>query len=262
MARWLCGSLALALLLGTLVGPVGEYSERLFWVHMVRHLTLIMVVPVLLVWARPPLPHRSPGGPVVALAGYTATVVLTHLTGFQQASLASGWVRAGELVLYLVVGWWYFRPLVDLHPGLPHLLRFLLLAAGMGADTLTGLVLMLSRTPLAPGYGGPDVLADQQAAGAIMWFGGDLLMMLLMIVVGVRWSRAAPDDQGLGRWLESARRDALLGPDGASEHDVDQDDAALAAYNARLAALAGRPPAPLPEAPPESLPGKLPERPW
>jgi cytochrome c oxidase assembly factor CtaG len=43
---------AAAVVAVALVGPVGVYGETLFWVHMVQHLALIMVVPVLVVWAQ------------------------------------------------------------------------------------------------------------------------------------------------------------------------------------------------------------------
>jgi len=161
---------------------------------------------------------------------------------------------------------------------LPYLLRFLVLALGMGADTLTGVALMLTSRPLAPAYAaahpgwGPGALLDQEAAGAIMWFGGDLLMMILMIIVAVQWGRAGADQQGLGIWLEGARRRAVLGPQAAgfpttagprdttpddgeidaeidAEIDIDEDQRALDAYNAALAALhvQSPPPRPRPE---------------
>ena len=272
--RTLCWLLAVAVLAVAVDGPVGRYAEVLFWVHMVQHLLLIMVAPVLLLWARPlGLLCAGPGGarvaraldtrvarwvtgPLVGLGLYTAVVVLTHLTGFQQVSATNGWVRAGELALYLVAGWLFFLPLVGSERGpwsLPYLLRFVLLAVGMGADTLTGVVLMMTVHPLAPAYSlahlgwGPAALADQQAAGAIMWFGGDLLMMLLMIMVAVQWGRAGSDRQGLGGWLESARRRAVLGAeseggDESDGSDLDDDQRALDAYNATLAALHGRRP--------------------
>ena len=131
---------------------------------------------------------------------------------------------------------------------LPFLYRFVRLAAGMRGGTLAGVVLMLTGKPLAPGYAlahpgwGPSALADQQLAGAIMWFGGDLLMMLLMIMVAVLWSRAGDDRQGFGAWLEGARRRALVGEQadfgsGSADSDIDEDQRALDAYNARLAAL-------------------------
>ena len=260
---------ALAVLAVALVGPVAVYGDVLFWVHMVQHLALIMVVPVLLVWAQPiRLARRSWGAsgdggeashaarlltsPALALAVYTAVVVLTHLTGFQDVALADPAVRAGEELLYLATGYLLFLPLVGSEAGpysgagaLPYLFRFVLLAIAMGVDTLTGVALMLTGQPLAPGYGaahpgwGPSALADQNVAGAVMWWGGDAVMMALLIVVGIQWGRAPVAEQGMGSWVEGVRRQSLLGPDGAAAGagDVDDDEAAWRAYNARLGAL-------------------------
>ena len=53
-----------------------------------------------------------------------------------------------------------------------------------------------------------------------------------------RWVRAESGrGSDLGPWLDRVRQQTLLGTDTAA--DVDEDDAALAAYNARLAALHG-----------------------
>ena len=41
----------------------------------------------------------------------------------------------------------------------------------------------------------------------------------------------------LGPWLDRVRRQATLGSDADDSIDLDDDDAALAAYNARLAGL-------------------------
>ncbi|ODU29333.1 MAG: hypothetical protein ABS80_01925 [Pseudonocardia sp. SCN 72-51] len=128
---------------------------------------------------------------------------------------------------------------------MPHLLRFAWLALAMGVDTLTGVALMLTRSVLAPGYStahpgwGPTGLVDQNIAGAVMWWGGDALMMLLLVVVALQWGRASAAGQGLGNFLEGVRRVTVLGPGASevSEIDGDDDESALAAYNARLAAL-------------------------
>lgn len=45
--------LAVAALVLALNSSLAVYAARLFWVHMLVHLLLIMVVPVLLVWAQP-----------------------------------------------------------------------------------------------------------------------------------------------------------------------------------------------------------------
>ena len=90
-------------------------------------------------------------------------------------------------------------------------------------------------------------MTDQNVAGAVMWWGGDSLMMLLLVVVGFQWGRAPSSEQGLGSLLEGVRRRTVLGTSAAAgietdaDHlDVDDDQAALAAYNERLAALEGR----------------------
>ncbi|MGH3814844.1 MAG: cytochrome c oxidase assembly protein [Pseudonocardiaceae bacterium] len=68
---------------------------------------------------------------------------------------------------------------------------------------------MLTEYPLAPstmlmrpGWG-PTLIEDQHWAGAIMWVGGDGLMLLLMVAVAVQWS-ARGSQARLGDWLESA----------------------------------------------------------
>ena len=107
---------------------------------------------------------------------------------------------------------------------------------------------MLTGHPLAPGYAaahpgwGPQALADQNIAGAVMWWGGDALMMALLIVVGVQWGRAPASDQGLGSWIEGARRRSVLGVSDDRAGDGRRRRGRVARYNARLAALhqAGR----------------------
>jgi len=52
-ARTTSAVLAVAALVLALNSSLAVYAARLFWVHMLVHLLLIMVVPVLLVWAQP-----------------------------------------------------------------------------------------------------------------------------------------------------------------------------------------------------------------
>lgn len=264
--RAACWALAMATVVMAVNSPVGVYGEILFWVHMVQHLMLIMVAPVLLVWAQPLRLTRGPasgtGGarsksqlwrwastPLVGVSIYAAVVVLTHLTGFQQLAATHEWVRTGELALYLASGYLLFFPLAGsepVHRSVPYLVRFVVLALSMGVDTLTGVALMLTSRPLAPVYAaahpgwGPDPLADQQLAGGIMWWGGDALMMALMIAVAIQWGSSNQERDGLGEWLEGARRRALLGEQTITlgdDVDVDDDQRALDAYNAMLAQL-------------------------
>nr|WP_181063960.1 hypothetical protein [Nocardia nova] len=63
-------------------------------------------------------------------------------------------------------------------------------------------------------------------------------MMLIMITVAGQWIRVADRDTGLGPWLDGIRHRALLGTT-TIDADVDHEQAALDAYNARLALLNG-----------------------
>ena len=270
--RIVCWMASATFLVLALNSAMAVYAHHLFWVHMIVHLVLITVVPTLAVWAQPIRLLHDAGGPRVSTAVdharnswifralisprltvplYTAVLVLTHLTGFQQAMSEHAWIHDSELALYLVTGYLLLLPLAgdELTSDAPlaPFLRFVILAICMGPDTLVGVVLMMTRVPLAPGYAasrdwGPTALVDQSAAGAIMWFGGDGLMMILMVVIGGHWI-ASGDRTGssVGPWLDRIRRQTILGADADSLTDIENDEAALNAYNARLAALHGRP---------------------
>lgn len=261
-----CWALAMVGLALAFNSSISVYSDALFWSHMVQHLLLIMVVPPFLVWARPWSLVPARGGrtvqqvldgsrlwravtsPVVSVPLYAAAVVLTHLTSFQEMALTHPVLRVPENMLYLVSGYLLFAELVRggrQTRRIPDLLRIATLIAAMGADTLAGVALMLTRHPVAPAYAashpgwGPGALADQSAAGAVMWVFGDVVMMILLTVVGVEWGTRG-DDGGAGVWLESVRRREMLGdaaddaPDGPV---IDFDQAALDAYNERLALI-------------------------
>jgi putative copper resistance protein D len=270
LMRTVAALAAAALLVLVVNSALAVYAHHLFWVHMIVHLLLITVVPAVLVWAQPIRLLHEAGGPAararidVVRAGrpfrglispritvplYAAVLILTHVTGFQQAMSQHMWIHDAELVLYLVAGYLLLLPLVGnelvSEPPMPHLLRFVVLAICMFPDTLVGIVLMMTSTPIAPAYAasrdwGPSALVDQTTAGAIMWFGGDGLMMILMVVAGGRWVAGGDAGASLGPWLDRVRRQATLGSADDGSVDMDDDESALAAYNARLAELHAR----------------------
>ncbi|WP_330180482.1 cytochrome c oxidase assembly protein [Nocardia sp. NBC_01503] len=268
-ARAGCWYAGLAVSAVTTNSALAIYSHNLFTAHMLVHLLMIMVVPALFVWAQPiRLVHSASGphtraridrlrtrGPLRSLVSvrftvplYTAVILLTHLTGFQQAMATHMWIHDAELMLYFLSGYLLLLPLIGgeltIEPARPHPLRLVVLALCTGPDTLVGVTLMMSTSVLAPAYAasrtwGPTALADQSAAGVIMWVGGDGVMMVLMLIVVAQWIRSG--DHGLGPWLDAIRGDATLGQSGADISDIDNEQAALDAYNARLAELHGRP---------------------
>jgi cytochrome c oxidase assembly factor CtaG len=274
--RWPIGRTALFLgalvLLGvTRQSSIDAYGHELFWLHMIEHLLLIMAVPVLVILGQPirlactgtdrvatrtAAVLRTPvvsflTFPLVALGGYAAVLIGTHLTGFMQQMLTHMWVHDLEIVLYLGSGYLFFLPLLAHEPirrQLSYPLRIFLLFLGMTVDTVVGVLLMLSAREPFPAYAaqgrtwGPDLLSDIHTGGGIMWVIGDGLMFAISVLVVAQWMRDTERQNDTGAWLESARRSTLAGlgveaVEQDPETSIDDDDAALAAYNRMLARL-------------------------
>src|SRR5215469_8619349 len=232
----------ISFLLGLLVvvvatqSGIGTYDDTLFWMHMVQHLLLIMVAPPLIILGQPVtlLMHasRNPlhtwvkrivrSGPVAGLtwpafgvAAYAATIVGTHLTSFTNLVESTPVVHNAEHVLYLVVGYLYFLPLLGREPikwKVSYPLRLFLLFIAMPVDAFTGVVLGSYQTdpflPMDPRSWGPSAVSDLHDGGAVMWIGGAAIMFVLLLVTFFQWTRETRPSASMG-WLESARRASL-----------------------------------------------------
>jgi cytochrome c oxidase assembly factor CtaG len=233
----------LAVLVLATESGVGAYSDTLFWDHMIQHLMLIMIAPVLLVAGQPltlllqasrdPLHTRAERAlksrvvsaltwPPFGIVGYTATIVGTHLTGLMNVIMSNAAIRDGEHVLYLVVGFVFFLPLVGQEPirwRISYPARLLVLFLTMPVDTFTGLILGYSNTPMS-GMGprpswAPNAISDLHSGGAVMWIGGDAIMFAVMMLVFLAWTRQGQAATG-GGWLEAARRASFAGLTGTT----------------------------------------------
>jgi len=267
---------------------IGTYDDTLFWDHMIQHLMLIMIAPPLLVSGQPVtlLLHASrnplhtwvkriirskpvlwvtfPGFGVVA---YAATIVGTHLTNFMNLVIEHDAIHESEHVLYLVVGYLYFLPLIGREPikwKVSYPVRLFLLFIAMPVDAFTGVVLGSYQTDpfvaMEPRNWGPSPVNDLHQGGAVMWVGGAAIMFVVIMVTFFAWTRETRSSASMG-WLEAARRasmaeriaavvpavpDATAAQPGdratsqsARPADVDEDDEQLAAYNAYLARISG-----------------------
>jgi putative copper resistance protein D len=218
---------------------ISAYDDVLFSVHMVQHLVLIMVAPVLLVAGRPImlLLHASRNPlhswtkavirsrvvtaltcPPVAALLYAGTIAGTHLTGFMNVVLQHESVHDAEHVLYLVSGYLYFLPVLGSEPirwKLSFPSRFFLLALSMPVDTFVGVVLLQANHELFSAYAdsprswGPSLLGDLHGGGAIMWVGGDTIMFVVMMCVFISFVRDKRAHGTMGDWLEGARSRTL-----------------------------------------------------
>jgi cytochrome c oxidase assembly factor CtaG len=197
---FLCG---LATILIALQSGIDSFDDRLLSVHMVQHMLLLIVAPPLLVAGRPallalralPAGRRPPltraltrarplAGPVPGVSAFCAVVLLTHLPFFYGATLTNPALHAAEHGLYLAAGLMLWWPLLDGDPvptrRLGGLGRFVCLLTAMAPMALVGAYLNRHPTLVYPAYGAAGhapALADQQQAGAIMWVGGDMVMV-------------------------------------------------------------------------------------
>ena len=254
-------------------GSIAVYDMSLFSAHMLGHLALVMLAPVLLVAGRPlrlavessrestarRIEQITQGrtvslltSPPVALASYTAVIVGSHLTGLMDTIMRNTVAGQVEHLVYLVVGYQFFVLIVGDEPirwRLSTLARWGLLAISMAVDTFTGVTLMMATVPIAmtpPAGLVVDPLADTHTGGSIMWFGGDLIMAVVMTLLAFGWQHSAGRSlRDRDSWLEQARV-ATLGdrigrqPGAAtSAADFDDDDTRLDAYNEWLAGMAG-----------------------
>lgn len=260
----------------TIASAIDAYAMDLFWMHMVEHLVLIMVVPVFLVLGHPLTAIRNglgpdgqrrfdrfvksrPAGiltaPMTGLLVYTIVIIGTHLSSFMDKMAMHAWVMTFEQVLYVVAGCWMFMPLLAFEPlrrNVPYVLRLVVLFLAMVPDAVVGIVLLQTNDDLFPMMMSMhpswalDPVRDINTAGALMWAAGDGLMMF--IAVGVMIGMITDRDksrQGFGIWLESARSRTLAQhvnladePGTGFDPDLDPDgDEALAAYNRMLGRL-------------------------
>jgi putative copper resistance protein D len=220
-----------------LVSPVDAYADVSFTVHMGQHLLLTLVAPPLLalgapislaLLALPPRgaraltaalrsgPARVAANPVVGWAVFIGVPVAVHASRLFDAALTStGW-HAAEHAVWIgsaLVYWW---PIVGADPSphpVPYGARLLSLLLAMPAMSFLALAIYTADAPLYATYAatpvpwGTSALADQRDAAVLMWLGGNLVLVVAMLLVAASWKRH--DDEAQRR-IE-AREDAAVG---------------------------------------------------
>lgn len=231
-AAWLG---AVAVVCVALESSVDVYAEALFSVHMVQHLFLVAVAAPLFAIAAPgtlllrvaspdvrhglllPLLHSRLVGvathPVVAWVGFAAVMWLSHFSPLFDAALEDHLVHQVEHGLYLGAAMLFWWPVVGADPlrrRLGWAGRLVYLGTALPWNSFLGVAVTFAPAVLYRHYAtterawGLSPLLDQQAAGAIMWIGGDLafLVALLLVVAGL-----LADEERKGR-LYDARVEA------------------------------------------------------
>jgi cytochrome c oxidase assembly factor CtaG/putative copper export protein len=259
-ASWVGG----LLLLGAVTGlGLARYAYVLFSVHMVQHMVLTMVVPILLVGGAPvtlalralrrPADPQVRGArewllivlhsrlmrvlshPLVALGIYVVSLYGLYLGGLLGILMRYHLGHLAMLVHFVLAGYLLFWVLIGtdpgrrrVHPALLTVVHFL----AMAAHAFFGFVLLQQTYVIAadwyaavhPAWAAP-LLADQRLGAGLAWGLGEAPAVVVMLLLVRQWVRSDEREQ---RRLDRA----------ADRADASGEDDELARYNAFLAAAA------------------------
>ncbi len=225
--RWrpgrLCAFLGgLATIFMALASPIEPFASLLLQVHMAQHLLLLMAAPPLLWLGAPMLPllrglprpiriywigplFRSAflrglfgrlTHPTAALAVFTAASWGWHVPALYDLALRSPSWHYLQHTCFLGAGLLFWYPVVRPYPARPRwplglLFPYLILADLQ--NTLLSALLTFSDHVLYPYYttvprlAGQSALADQSAAGVLMWVPGSMVFLLPLFWIGIEF---------------------------------------------------------------------------
>ena len=218
-----------AIVLLALASPIDRYADVSFTVHMVQHLLLSFAAPPLLALGAPvalALRSSSPRGrarlssllrsravrtltrPVVGFVAFASLPFALHFSPLYDLALRETSVHALEHVALLGTGIVYWWPIVgsDPVPHRPsHIARVVSLLLLLPLESFLALAIYSADAPLYPTYAnlrapfGPNALADQQDAAALMWVVGAAITISIALAAAAAWRR---DDEARQRRLE------------------------------------------------------------
>ncbi|WP_405809156.1 cytochrome c oxidase assembly protein [Streptomyces sp. NBC_01520] len=253
---FVAGVLSIALVMCT---GLNDYGMVMFSVHMVQHMVISMLSPILLLLGAPvtlalralPVAGRGRTGPrevllmllhsrymkiithpVFTIPLFIASLYALYFTPLFDFLMGSTLGHLAMMLHFLAVGLVFFWPIMGVDPG-PHrpgyVMRMLELFAGMPFHAFFGIALMMASQPMVETYTNPpaslgiDALSDQSAAGGIAWAFSEIPSVLVLIALVFQWYRSEQ---------RTAKR-----ADRAADRDGDKE---LNAYNAYLASLQAR----------------------
>ena len=255
---WLLGCLVL---LAATSSGIGRYMPAMFSMHMVGHMLLSMLAPILLVLGAPvtlalralPAAGRDepPGprewllaalhsrvsrvltNPFVATALFVVGFYGLYFSGLFDAVVDSHGAHLAMNLHFLLSGYLFYWVVIGVDPTprpIPPLAKLGVVFASLPLHAFFGVVLMGMSTVLGADFyrslkldWHTDLLGDQKLGGGIAWAAGEVPLVIVLVALFVQWRRS--DQRTATRLDRAAERD---------------DDADLAAYNAMLAEMARR----------------------
>lgn len=254
---WITG---LVLLFWITNSGINVYQRYLFSTHMLGHMLLTMLVPLLLVPGAPvtlamrAIRKRKDGSrgarewiliavhskyagiisnPIVAAVMFAGSLWVFYYSDLLRWSMVDHIGHEWMVIHFVITGYLFAQSLIGIDPvpvRLTYPMRLLLLMATMAFHAFFGLGIMNnSGLFVADWFGsmgrtwGDTPMDDQRVGGGITWSVGEIPTVLLALITVIQWSRK--DDK------EQKRLDRRADKDG---------DAERLAYNAELARIAER----------------------
>ena len=254
LVTWILGWLVV--IWSTCAG-VAWYAPVSFTLHMVSHMVLAMLAPVLLVLGGPitlalrVIPPATGGGrgprewitwglhspvtrfvthPLYVLFIYTVGLYGLYYTSLYASLMSSHLGHFAMQVHFLAAGYLFYWVVIGVDAGprrLEYPAKLILLMASLVIHSFFAVPMMMTETPMVADWYAlvtppwlTDVLQDTRNAGAIAWGFGEIPTLVVAVVLGVQWARS--DER------EARRSDRRADLDGDSE---------LRAYNERLARM-------------------------
>jgi putative membrane protein len=245
------------LMIGIATGSGLEaYDATLLSTHMVQHMLLGMVGPILLALGAPvtlALRTLTPGPrrtlltvlhsrvatvftfPLVSFGLFVASPFALYFSGLYRASLEYPWVHELVHAHFVIVGCLFFWPLIGIDPvpgRMSYPLRALLAFLATPFHTVLGLTIMQSGNLLGGDWypnqhlSWVDAYADQNLAGGILWAGGEFVAVAVLAAMVVQWMResereAVRIDRALDRAEAEAAARAAADAAGAAGDEAD-----------------------------------------
>ena len=261
-AAWIVGWIVAA---GVTSSGLGFYSAPHFGIHMIVHMSLSMLAPVLLSlggvltlllrasraggpvaslhewisWVLAWRVSKALFNPLVAFVLFISSYYGLYFTGLFEHLMRYHWGHQLMNVHFLVVGYIYYSLIIGVDRGprpLPHIAKLGMAMAAMPFHAFFGVILMNGRTVIADSYyrmldiPWADLPAAQELGGGVAWAGGEIPSLLVIVALGIQWARQ--DNK------EARRRDRHM--DSGRDNEYEEYNEMLKALSERSAATGPR----------------------
>jgi cytochrome c oxidase assembly factor CtaG len=180
-----------------IITPVGARAMDYFSLHMVQHITLMMVTGPLLVLGTPSSFHptstifKALTQPVFSWIAYALLMIGVHLPGPHAFIMENPWAHTYlEVPLYIALPYLFYFNLLDrnlvnrrISPAISVLALFLM----MVPETLTGFFIYTAPGSL---YQDMYTLNDQRRGGSLMWSGAMIIDTIWMSFAVYHWIKS------------------------------------------------------------------------